>query len=154
MRFLIFFSLMSFVGMTFPWRMHTNKIKFLTCRTETLSSWGFLLSPVIWAGVTKPYLWSLWHYTKNYHNLSLTGIWCSLWPHCGFVLWWDLYSLPHARHQDAKSSDHTDVSRKLNYYFRKWVDLMNVSEIKTFDFCLFKLEELEIFSRGEGLKCF
>lgn len=31
---------------------------------------------------------------------------------------------------------------------------MNVSEIKTFDFCLSKLEELEIFSRGEGLKCF
>ena len=41
-----------------------------------------------------------------------------------------------------------------NYYFRKWVDLMNVSEIKTFDFCLSKLEELEIFSREEGLKHF
>ena len=35
--------------MTYPWKMNTNKIKFLTCRTETLSSWGFLLSPVIWA---------------------------------------------------------------------------------------------------------
>ena len=31
---------------------------------------------------------------------------------------------------------------------------MNVSEIKTFDFCLSKLEELEIFSREEGLKHF
>lgn len=41
-----------------------------------------------------------------------------------------------------------------NYYFRKWVDLMNVSEIKTFDFYLSKLEELEVFSREEAWNIF
>lgn len=44
LRFLIFFSLMSFVKMTYPWKIHANKTMagFLTCSAETLSlvCWG------------------------------------------------------------------------------------------------------------------
>lgn len=37
---LFFFSLMSFVKMTYPWKIHANKTRagFLTCRAETPSS--------------------------------------------------------------------------------------------------------------------